>query len=225
MEIYKSSFEVPSEDYKKQITNGIYSLKVEAGSLNIIDALKSFIDYDKVAIITRHSIRGEDYSASGPLTDLGKTVAENLGKKLKDQFGERAIALYSTNTVRTKDTASLINKGWNNIETSEIDTLKDIINGDYFGISGSWPEITEIVRAPEFKDRVETWKSDFISEMPDGLSWWVSHDSLLVPLVYNISDFNPEKYKQLYKLDKLPWVSPLTGIIIAIKNDDIHIEA
>lgn len=224
MEMHKSSFEVPSEDYKKQITNGIYSLKVEAGSLNIIDALKSFIDYDKVAIITRHSIRGEDYSASGPLTDLGKTAAENVGKQLKAEFGERSIALYSTNTLRTRDTASLINKGWNDIETSEIDTSKDIINGGYFEVSGSWPEITESVQTPEVKNKVETWKSDFIREMPDGLSWWVSHDSLLVPLVYNISDFNPEKYKQLYKFEYLPWVSPLSGIIIAIKNDDIQIK-
>ena len=224
MEMHKSSFEVPSEDYKKQITNGIYSLKVEAGFLNVIDALKSFIDYDKVAIVTRHSIRGEDYSASGPLTDLGKTAAENVGKQLKAEFGERSIALYSTNTIRTKDTASLINKGWNDIETSEIDTSKDIINGGYFEVSGSWPEITESVQTPEVKNKVETWKSDFIREMPDGLSWWVSHDSLLVPLVYNISDFNPEKYKQLYKFEYLPWVSPLSGIIIAIKNDDIQIK-
>ena len=44
-------------------------------------ALKDFINYDKVAIVTRHSIRGDDTSASGPLTDLGKTAAENLGKK------------------------------------------------------------------------------------------------------------------------------------------------
>lgn len=224
MEMHKSSFEVPSKDYNKQITNGIYSLKVEAGSLNIVDALKSFIDYDKVAIITRHSIRGEDSSASGPLTELGKTAAENVGKQLKNQFGERSLALYSTNTIRTKDTVALINKGWNNVETSEIDTSKNIINGGYFEVSGSWPEITEIVRMPEIKNKVETWKSNFISEMPNGLSWWVSHDSLLVPLVYNISDFNPEKYKQLYKFEYLPWVSPLSGIIIAIKNDDIQIK-
>lgn len=224
MEMHKSSFEIPSEEYNKQISNANISLRVNAGYLPIAEALKSFINYDKVAIITRHSIRGEDYSASGPLTNLGKIVAENLGKKLKAEFGERTITLYSTDTVRTRDTASLINKGWNDIETSEIDTSKDIINGDYFEVSGTWPEITESVQTPEFKDKVETWKSDFISEMPDGLSWWVSHDSLLVPLVYNLGNFNPEKYKQLYKLNKLPWVSPLTGLIIAIKNDDIQIE-
>lgn len=224
MEMHKSSFEIPSEDYNKQISNANISLRVNAGYLPITEALKSFIDYDKVAIITRHSIRGEDSSASGPLTELGKTVAENLGKKLKDQFGERSIALYSTNTVRTKDTAAFINKGWNNVETSAIDTTKNIINGDYFGISGSWTEIVDNVRTDAIKNKVNTWKSSFINEMPDGLSWWISHDSLLVPLVYNLGNFNPEKYKQLYKLNKLPWVSPLTGIIIAIKNDDIHIE-
>lgn len=224
MEMHKSSFEVPSKDYNKQITNGIYSLKIEAGYLNIVDALKSFIDYDKVAIITRHSIRGEDSSASGPLTELGKTAAENVGKQLKNQFGERSITLYSTNTVRTKDTVALINKGWNNVETSEIDTTKSIINGDYFGVSGSWTDIVDNVRTDAIKNKVNTWKSSFISEMPNGLSWWVSHDSLLVPLVYNISDFNPEKYKQLYKFEYLPWVSPLSGIIIAIKNDDIQIK-
>ena len=105
--------EIPSEEYNKQISNANISLRVNAGYLPIAEALKSFIDYDKVAIITRHSIRGEDYSASGPLTDLGKTVAENIGKHLKAEFGEKSIALYSTDTVRTRDTASLINKGWN----------------------------------------------------------------------------------------------------------------
>lgn len=224
MEIYKSFFEIPSEGYKKQVTKGKYSLKVEAGFLNIVDALKDFINYDKVAIITRHSIRGEDSSDSGQLTNLGKIAAENVGKQLKAQFGGMPIILYSTNTVRTKDTAALINKGWNDAETSKIDTSKDIINKDYFGVSGTWPEITENVRTSKFKNKVEVWKSNFIDEMPDGLSWWVSHDSLLVPLIYNISDFNPEKYKQLYKLEYLPWVSPLSGIIIAIKNGDIQIK-
>lgn len=224
MEMHKSSFEIPSEEYNKQISNANISLRVNAGYLPIAEALKSFIDYDKVAIITRHSVRGEDYSASGPLTELGKTAAENVGKQLKDQFGERSIALYSTNTIRTKDTASLINKGWNNVETSEIDTTKSIIGGDYFGVSGVWTDIVDNVRTEAIKNKVNTWKSSFINEMPDGLSWWVSHDSLLVPLVYNLGNFNPEKYKQLYKLNKLPWVSPLTGIIIAIKNDDIQIK-
>ena len=224
MEMHKSSFEIPSEEYNKQISNADISLRVNAGYLPIAEALKSFINYDKVAIITRHSIRGEDSSASGPLTDLGKTVAEDLGKKLKAKLGEKTLTLYATNTVRTKDTASLINKGWNNIESSNVDTTKNIINGDYFGISGSWTDIVNNVRTNAIKNKVETWKSSFINEMPNGLSWWVSHDSLLVPLIYNLGDFNPEKYKQLYKLNNLPWVSPLTGIIIAIKDNDIHIE-
>lgn len=224
MEMHKSSFEIPSEEYNKQISNANISLRVNAGYLPIAEALKSFIDYDKVAIITRHSIRGEDYSVSGPLTDLGKTVAEDLGKTLKAEFGEKTLALYATDFIRTKDTASLINKGWNDIETSQIDTTKDIISSDYFGLSGSWTDIATNAQTDGIKNKVEIWKSLFIEGMPDGLSWWVSHDSLLVPLVYHLGNFNPEKYKQLYELSNLPWVSPLTGIIIAIRDNDVHIE-
>ena len=224
MEIHKSSFEISSEEYNKQISNANISLRVSAGYLPIAEALKSFIDYDKVAIITRHSIRGGDSSASGPLTELGKTVAENLGKKLKTIFGKKTIALYATDFVRCKDTANLINKGWNDIESSSIDTTKNIINGGYFGISGSWTDIVNNVRTDNIKNKVNIWKSSFINEMPNGLSWWVSHDSLLVPLIYNLGNFNPEKYKQLYKLNKLPWISPLTGIIIAIKGNDTYID-
>ena len=224
MEIHKSSFEIPSEEYNKQISNANISLRVSAGYLPIAEALKSFIDYDKVAIITRHSIRGGDSSASGPLTELGKTVAENLGKKLKTIFGKKTIALYATDFVRCKDTANLINKGWNDIASSSIDTTKNIINGGYFGISGSWTDIVNNVRTDNIKNKVNIWKSSFINEMPNGLSWWVSHDSLLVPLIYNLGNFNPEKYKQLYKLNKLPWISPLTGIIIAIKGNDTYID-
>lgn len=224
MEIHKSSFEIPSEEYNKQISNANISLRVSAGYLPIAEALKSFIDYDKVAIITRHSIRGGDSSASGPLTELGKTVAENLGKKLKTIFGKKTIALYATDFVRCKDTANLINKGWNDIASSSIDTTKNIINGGYFGISGSWTDIVNNVRTDNIKNKVNIWKSSFINEMPNGLSWWVSHDSLLVPLIYNLGNFNPEKYKQLYKLNKLPWISPLTGIIIAIKGNNTYID-
>ena len=224
MEIHKSSFEIPSEEYNKQISNANISLRVSAGYLPIAEALKSFIDYDKVAIITRHSIRGGDSSASGPLTELGKTVAENLGKKLKTIFGKKTVALYATDFVRCKDTANLINKGWNDIASSSIDTTKSIINGGYFGISGSWTDIVNNVRTDAIKNKVNIWKSSFINEMPNGLSWWVSHDSLLVPLIYNLGNFNPEKYKQLYKLNNLPWISPLTGIIIAIKGNNTYID-
>ena len=65
-------------------------------------------------------VRGGDSSASGPLTELGKTVAENLGKKLKTIFGKKTIALYATDFVRCKDTANLINKGWIQLHIQEL---------------------------------------------------------------------------------------------------------
>ena len=225
MEMHKSSFEVPSKDYQKQITNGNYSLKVEAGIIDIVDALKSFIDYDKVAIITRHSIRGEDYSISGPLTDLGKEAAKRVGARLKKDLGEKNVAFYSTPYVRCIDTATLLNKGWNNADTVAVDTSHEEIGNDYFGVTGGWTEIVNNVRNDIMKEKVLQWKSQFLNQMPEGISWWVSHDQFLIPIIYNLTDeFNPEKYKQLYKFDNLPWVSPLTGIIIAIKNDDIQIK-
>lgn len=210
MEIYKSSFKIPSDGYNKQISNANISLRINAGYLPIIEALKSFISYDKVAIITCNSIE--------------TTAAENLGKKLKTEFGEKTLALYTTDYVKCKDTASFINKGWNGVESPNIDTTKNIINDTYFGLSGSWTNIVTNARTDNIKKKAENWKSSFINEMPSGLSWWVSRDTLLVPLIYNLGNFNPEKYQQLYKLNNLPWISPLTGIIIAIKGNDTYID-
>ena len=209
MEIYKSSFKIPSDGYNKQISNANISLRINAGYLPITEALKSFISYDKVAIITCNSIEA--------------TVAENLGKKLKTEFGEKTLALYTTDYVKCKDTARFINKGWNGVESPNIDTTKNIINDTYFGLSGSWTNIVTNARTDNIKKKAENWKSSFINEMPSGLSWWVSRDTLLVPLIYNLGNFNPEKYQQLYKLNNLPWISPLTGIIIAIKGNDTYI--
>lgn len=210
MEIYKSSFKIPSDGYNKQISNANISLRINAGYLPITEALKSFISYDKVAIITCNSIEA--------------TVAENLGKKLKTEFGEKTLALYTTDYVKCKDTACFINKGWNGVESPNIDTTKNIINDTYFGLSGSWTNIVTNARTDNIKKKAENWKSSFINEMPSGLSWWVSRDTLLVPLIYNLGNFNPEKYQQLYKLNNLPWISPLTGIIIAIKGNDTYID-
>lgn len=210
MEIYKSSFKIPSDGYNKQISNANISLRINAGYLPITEALKSFISYDKVAIITCYSIEA--------------TVAENLGKKLKTEFGEKTLVLYTTDYVKCKDTARFINKGWNGVESPNIDTTKNIINDTYFGLSGSWTNIVTNARTDNIKKKAENWKSSFINEMPSGLSWWVSRDTLLVPLIYNLGNFNPEKYQQLYKLNKLPWISPLTGIIIAIKGNDTYID-
>lgn len=210
MEIYKSSFKIPSDGYNKQISNANISLRINAGYLPITEALKSFISYDKVAIITCNSIE--------------TTAAENLGKKLKTEFGEKTLALYTTDYVKCKDTARFINKGWNGVESPNIDTTKNIINDTYFGLSGSWTNIVTNARTDNIKKKAENWKSSFINEMPSGLSWWVSRDTLLVPLIYNLGNFNPEKYQQLYKLNNLPWISPLTGIIIAIKGNDTYID-
>ena len=210
MEIYKSSFKIPSDGYNKQVSNANISLRINAGYLPITEALKSFISYDKVAIITCNSIEA--------------TVAENLGKKLKTEFGEKTLTLYTTDYVKCKDTARFINKGWNGVESPNIDTTKNIINDTYFGLSGSWANIVTNARTDNIKKKAENWKSSFVNEMPSGLSWWVSRDTLLVPLIYNLGNFNPEKYQQLYKLNNLPWISPLTGIIIAIKGNDTYID-
>ena len=223
MEIFANDGGLPSTSSIKDISAKSTTLKINIASLPIEVALKDFISYDKVAIVTRHSIRGDDTSASGPLTDLGKTAAENLGKKLKDIFGQRNVKFFATDTVRTKDTCNFINKGWNNNQSPTIDVSKNIINGNYFNVSGSWHDITTTSKTTAIKNKVVEWKNLFYDEMPDGISWWVSHDSFLVPIVYNTDNFNPIGLKDLLKLSSDPWISPLTGIIIGIKNNSVKV--
>lgn len=223
MEIFANDGGLPSTSSIKDISAKSTTLKINIASLPIEVALKDFIGYDKVAIVTRHSIRGDDTSASGPLTELGKTAAENLGKKLKDIFGQRNVKFFATDTVRTKDTCNFINKGWNGNQSPVIDVSKNIINGNYFNVSGSWHDITTISKTTAIKNKVAEWKNLFYDEMPDGISWWVSHDSFLVPIVYNTDNFNPAGLKDLLELSSDPWISPLTGIIIGIKNDSAKV--
>ena len=223
MEIFANDGGLPSASSIKDVSAKSTTLKINIASLPIEVALKDFINYDKVAIITRHSIRGDDTSASGPLTDLGKTAAENLGKKLKDIFGQKNVKFFATDTVRTKDTCNFINKGWNSNQSPVIDVSKNIINGNYFNVSGSWHDITTISKTTAIKNKVAEWKNLFYNEMPDGISWWVSHDSFLVPIIYNTDNFNPLGLKDLLKLSSDPWISPLTGIIVGIKNNSVKL--
>ncbi len=210
----------------KFVSSTSTSLKIDIMSCSIDVALKSFINYDKVAIVTRHSIRGSDYSASAPLTDLGKHAAAQLGEKLRDIFGPKTVQYFSTNMVRTKDTIRYINGGWNYDETPTINTSKTIIDGGYFNLSGDWHSITEQCKTTAVKNKVDQWRESFISQIPDGISWWVTHDSLLVPIIYNTEGFDLAKYKDAFNLTANGnlWISPLTGIIIAIKGETTFIK-
>ncbi len=75
-------------------------------------------EYDKVVLVLRHSIRPlNDWSANVELTDLGKYSASLAGKHLNGLTSQ--FKYFSTDTVRTKQTAYLLYKGRN--ENHQID--------------------------------------------------------------------------------------------------------
>ena len=75
-------------------------------------------EYDKVVLVLRHSIRPlNDWSANVELTDLGKYSANLAGKHLNGLTSK--FKYFSTDTVRTKQTAYLLYKGRN--ENHQID--------------------------------------------------------------------------------------------------------
>lgn len=227
MELQEKSFNLS----KKFIENTPTTLKVDLMAMPIDLALQNFIDFKKVAVITRHSIRGEDYSELGDLIEIGQIAAENLGKKIKNLIGPHEVSYFSTNVARCKSTCKFINKGWNDDQDPEINLEKSpLIDSNYFDYSGtdwSWVNITNLVlNSEEIKEQALSWKENFLQEMPEGLSWWVSHDSFVLPLVYTLTNFDPQEYSRIKRFENLPWTSPLTGIIIAVgKDDEIFIKA
>lgn len=95
-------------------------------------------DYDKAVIVLRHSTRPiNNWDAYVELTDLGKYTAELAGEHIAQLRG--SMQYFSTNTVRTKQTAYYMYKGRNkNIQKdSVIDRYEDVpltYNNDIFGL-------------------------------------------------------------------------------------------
>lgn len=204
------------------------TLKINLMNTPIELALKAFKDYDKVAIITRHSIRGEDYSAAGDLIEIGEMAAQKLGQRIRAAIGPHEITYFSTNVARCKSTCRFINRGLNETDEISINLEKeDLIHGDYFDYSGAngWEEIANLIKSSAtISQKVNEWKNLFIQqEIPSGISWWVSHDSFVMPLIYHLTEFSPEDYSRANNFEGLPWSSPLTGIIIAIKGEHVII--
>lgn len=84
----------------------------------LVNRLNLETEYDKVVLVLRHSIRPlNDWSTNVELTDLGKYSANLAGKHLNGLT--RKFKYFSTDTVRTKQTAYLLYKGRN--ENHQID--------------------------------------------------------------------------------------------------------
>ena len=88
-------------------------------------------EYDKVVLVLRHSVRPlNDWSTNVELTDLGKYSASLAGKHLNGISTK--FKYFSTDVVRTKQTAYLLYKGRN-----EVNQIDDVISS-YANIPITW---------------------------------------------------------------------------------------
>ena len=123
----------------KNISVDSTTLKVDYVSLPIEVALKDFSDYDKVAIILNcSSVDFTYYSES--VTSPIYSAAANLGRKLQNIFGQKDVSLYAKNTDLAKGVCISIDKYWNNHQSFSIKS-SSMIDGNPFGVSGSWDNI------------------------------------------------------------------------------------
>mgnify|MGYP004447591153 CR=1 FL=1 len=220
---FSKLFRVPiSRNDSKYITQNNLTLKVSTDLIYPWEAFERFKDFDKKAMIIRHSIRGDDASSTGPLIDIGFIAAENLGKKFNYLgYGNKPFKFYSTGVIRCNQTCQYFSKGLNGRTIPSI-YLDNTISGGYFNIEMNlgWPDFTNKVQTQAVKNKAQQWKEEIINKLPDGNSLWVSHDSLIVPLIYNLFDFDFNALKNIYRFNENPWTSPMTGIFIGVKSDE-----
>lgn len=204
----------------KNISVDSTTLKVDCVSLPIEVALKDFSDYDRVAIILNCSSVDLTYyseSVSSPIY----SAAANLGRKLQNIFGQKDVSLYAKNTDLARNVCTSIDKYWNNHQSFSIKT-SSMIDGNTFGVSGSWDNIIAQSKTTNMKSQVGYWQKSFASSLPSGLSLWVTDDIVLVPIIYNTEMFDPEAAKTALNISTYPWISPLTGVIVGVKNNSVN---
>ena len=209
-----------SNTSRRNISVDSTTLKVDYVSLPIEVALKDFSDYDKVAIILNCStVEASEYGQF--VSRYIYLEAENLGKKLQDIFGQKDVSLYSKETDLAKGVCSAIDKYWNSHQNPAIQ-INSMINGNTFGVSGSWDNIIAQSKTAAMKSQVGYWQKSFANSMPSGLSLWVTDDIVLVPIIYTTDNFDPEVIKTSMKIATDPWISPLTGVIVGVKNNAVN---
>jgi probable phosphoglycerate mutase len=71
------------------------------------------------------------------LTELGKEQAHNIGKNIKDLFKDKHCIIYSSDQIRAKQTAEIIN-GYLNFEIIYRQDLREINVGEAKGKSREW---------------------------------------------------------------------------------------
>lgn len=210
----------------------------------------------KIALVFRHSIRTEINAdgSGGILTEDGKRAAQNVGSKIK--IGSTPIKYYATDVQRCIDTCKNIEGGRTGnfnitVNKSPVINGKKILDGGYFWNGNANPYINgqggfsawalglcKIENMLDPKEWSKKWLDQMLSVIPNGLSCWCSHDSQVVPLLFNLTGLDQAESERLCNLNNwgpyrnqwdveytsLPWTSPLTGIAIINKDDNITVK-
>jgi hypothetical protein len=191
----------------------------------------------KVALVINHSINSIDAWNVNDLTKEGIQSAQIFGSNLR--IGNTPITYYSANTQRCLNTCRYIEEGRTGKSTftlytpfllSELSFLKE----NY--ILPSTTDLTEVVEysvgnrsasTEELKNISIEWLNKLKKVMKDGLTICVTHDTLLIPLIYNLTDLTYSKlneYKSKNNWNKLPRISPLTGIAVIVKDNETEVK-
>ncbi|TRY53259.1 Phosphoglycerate mutase [Cryptosporidium tyzzeri] len=96
------------------------------------------------------------------LTDLGKEQAEETGKYLSQQYGEKVNAIYHSNLTRAKETATIISKYFPGVKLIEDPNLAEGVPiAPSPSVSGFKPTIGEIVKD---KERIDNAFNTYFSK-------------------------------------------------------------
>ena len=180
----------------------------------------------KVALVINHSINSIN-NGGNDLTKEGIQAAQIFGSNLR--IGNTPITYYSANTQRCLNTCRYIEKG----RTGKVPSVY-FLKENY--IIPSTTDLTEVVEysignrstsTEELKNISIEWLNKLKKVMKDGLTIYVTHDTLLIPLIYNLTDLTYSKlneYKSKNNWNKLPRISPLTGIAVIVKDNETEVK-
>ena len=132
----------------------VYTMFTSEKKRTVKYILPQIAEDDQIIYLIRHSERGSDTSTEGDLTENGITLAQNLGKVLKDGFSfdssngtkytvsceANNVHYFSTDFARTKHTAQVIaetrgDTDYSSLTYENITLIDDLICGDKF-----WPD-------------------------------------------------------------------------------------
>lgn len=218
--------------------NNYYIKQSDIADFELLDSLiNNLAEGERIVVVVRHAERNANEASSEPLNENGIQQAMALGGKLDATLSYHFGA---SGSIRTQQTARLVAKelgltgpdtladtlshmgdSWYVKDTAAYTKAKNDHNGSWYVLSrwaykGDYSEAFYDF-APRCSEWIDSVALSFAEQTGTDVSFIVSHDLLIMPLVVYISDSNVDL--RYYRDSSKRWLNYLAGFAIILKPD------